>query len=144
MWVWVLMQTMRAWWEVDYRWEKSRNQPWLFTARTDAEAPILRPPDEKSRLIVKDPDARKDWRQKQKRAAEDDIDIITNSLGMSLSKLRETVKDREAWHSTVHAIADSQMWLKNWTLEKSIFDPGLHIQCRYTMWNAVVFFFFLY
>ena len=36
------------------------NQPWIFIGRTDAEAPILWPPDVKSRLIEKDPDAGKD------------------------------------------------------------------------------------
>ena len=36
------------------------NQPWIFIGRTDAEAPILWPPDAKSQLIGKDPDARKD------------------------------------------------------------------------------------
>ena len=51
------------------------NQPWIFTGRTDAEAeaPILRPHDVKSQFIRKDPDAGKDWRQKEKRAAEDEI-----------------------------------------------------------------------
>ena len=49
------------------------NQPCIFTARTDTEAPILWPPDEKSQLIVKDPDTQKDGRQKEKRAAEDEI-----------------------------------------------------------------------
>ena len=51
------------------------NQPWIFIGRTDAEAeaPILWPPDVKSRLIGKDPDAGKDWRQKEKRAAEDEM-----------------------------------------------------------------------
>ena len=38
-----------------------RNQPWIFTGRTDAEAPILWPPDAKSRLTGKDPHAGKDW-----------------------------------------------------------------------------------
>ena len=36
------------------------NQPWIFTGRTDAEAPILWPPDVKSQLIGKGPDAGKD------------------------------------------------------------------------------------
>ena len=50
------------------------NQPWIFIGRTDteAEAPILWPPDAKSQFIWKDPDAGKDWRQKEKGVAEDE------------------------------------------------------------------------
>ena len=50
-----------------------RNQPWMLIGRTDAEAeaPILWPPDVKSLLIGKDPDPGKDWREKEKGAAED-------------------------------------------------------------------------
>ena len=43
-----------------------RNQSWVFIGRTDAEAPILWPPDVKSWLTGKDPDAGKDWRQEEK------------------------------------------------------------------------------
>ena len=39
------------------------NQSWIVIGRTDAEAPVVRPPDAKSRLIGKDPNAGKDWRQ---------------------------------------------------------------------------------
>ena len=51
------------------------NQPWIFIERTDAkvEAPVLWPPDVKSRLIGKDPDARKDWGQAEKGATEDEM-----------------------------------------------------------------------
>ena len=44
------------------------NQPWTFIGRNDAvaEAPILQPPDAKSQLIGKDPDALKDWGQEEK------------------------------------------------------------------------------
>ena len=44
------------------------NQRWIFIGRTDAEAeaPILLPPDGKSRLIGKDPNAREDWGQEEK------------------------------------------------------------------------------
>ena len=51
------------------------NQPWIFIGWTDAEAeaPILWPPDVKSRLIGKDPDAGKDWRQEEKGATEDEM-----------------------------------------------------------------------
>ena len=49
------------------------NQPWIFTGRTDAEAPMLWPPDARSRLIGKDPDAGKDWGQQEKGAAEKEM-----------------------------------------------------------------------
>ena len=51
------------------------NQPWILIERTDAEAetPILWPPDAKSWLIGKDPDAGKDWGQEEKGVTEDEI-----------------------------------------------------------------------
>ena len=51
------------------------NQSWVFIGRTDAEAetPILWPPDVKSWLIWKDPDADKDWRQEEKGMTEDEM-----------------------------------------------------------------------
>ena len=49
------------------------NQSWIFTGRTNDEAPILWPPDEKSWLIGKDPDAGKDWGQEEKQMIEDEI-----------------------------------------------------------------------
>ena len=51
------------------------NQPWIFIVRTDAEveAPILWPPDVKSWLTGKDPDAGKDWRQEEKGSTEDEM-----------------------------------------------------------------------
>ena len=51
------------------------NQPWIFIGSTVAEAPILWPPDSKSQLIGKDPDAGKDWWQKDKGVAEDEMVI---------------------------------------------------------------------
>ena len=54
---------------VDPKW----NQPYIFIGRTDAEAPILWPSDAKNWLIGKDSDAGKDWRQKEKEVAEDEM-----------------------------------------------------------------------
>ena len=52
-----------------------RNQPWILIGRidTEAEAPILWPPDGKSQLIGKDPDVGKDWRPEEKGVTEDEI-----------------------------------------------------------------------
>ena len=68
------------------------NQPWILFGRTDtkAEALILGPPDTYNWLIRRDPDAGKDWRQKEKRAKGWEgwmaDSMITDSVDMNLGK----------------------------------------------------------
>ena len=91
------------------------NQPWTFTGRTvaKAEAPILWPPDVNSQLtrqllmLGKTEDKRRRGWQRMKW-----LESITNSMGMNLRKLWETVGDRGA---VVHGVAESQTWLSDWT-----------------------------
>ena len=81
------------------------DQSWVFIGRTDVEAetPILWPPDVKSWLIWKDPDAGKDWGQDNKGMTEDEMLGWHHQLdGHEFGKLRELVMDSEAWRATVH------------------------------------------
>ena len=94
------------------------NQSWIFIGRTDveAEAPIIWPPDAKSWLIGKDPDAGKDWRREEKGITEDETVGWHHRLyDMTLSKLRELVMDREACHAAVHGVTKSRTQLSDWT-----------------------------
>ena len=67
----------------------------------------------KSQLIGKDLDAGKDGRQKEEGVAEDEIDSITDSIDMNLSKLWEIVKDRGAWCAAVLGVVKSWTQLSN-------------------------------
>ena len=95
------------------------DQSWVFIGRTDVEAetPAPWPPDAKSWLIWKDPDAGKDWRQEEKGTSEDEMAGWHHRLDahMSLSELRELVMDREAWHAAIHGVTKSQTGLSDWT-----------------------------
>ena len=97
------------------------NQSWIFTGRTDAETPILWPPDVKTCLIWKDPDIGNDWRGPQRMRWLNDI---ADLMDMSLSKLREFVMDRETSRAAMHRITKSQTGLSNWTATRGQWLAG--------------------
>ena len=93
------------------------DQSWLFIGRTDVEAetPVLWPPDVKSWLIWKDPDAGKDWGQEEKGTTEDEMIGWHHWLeDMGLGGLWELVLNREAWRAVVHGVAKSRTQLSDW------------------------------
>ena len=119
-------------WRIDafelWCWRRLLRVPWtvgrsnltlkeisLLYSRTDAEDPKFWSPDVKSRLIGKDPDAgkmegrrRRGWQRMRW------LGDITESIGMSFSKLWEIVKDRKSCHAVVHGVAKSQIGFSDW------------------------------
>ena len=75
------------------------NQPWIFPGRTDAEteAPILWPPDVKSWLMGRDPDAGEDWRQEEKGTAEDKV--VGWHPWLNGYEFEQTLGDGKRWGS---------------------------------------------
>ena len=91
----------------------SGNQPWIYIGRTDAEAeaPILWPPDAKSQLIGKDPDAGKDWGQVEKEMTQWTW-VWANS--------RRWWRTGKPGIAAVHGVAKSQTRLRDWTTKTCV------------------------
>ena len=99
------------------------NQSWIFIGRNEvkAEAPILWPPDAKSRLIRKDPDAGKDWRQEEKETTEDEM--VGWHHRLNRHEFEQTQEDSKGQGSLVccspwgHKELDTTEWLNKNDME---------------------------
>ena len=90
----------------------------MFIGTTDAkaEAPIFWPPDMKSQLLRKDPDAGKDWRQEEKEITEDEKVGWHHQLnGLEFEQALGVGEEQEAWCAAIYGTAKIQTWLSNWT-----------------------------
>ena len=94
------------------------NQSWLFIGRTDAEAkaPIFWPPNMKSQLTGKDPDAGKDGRQEEKGTTEDEMVGWHHWLdGHDFEQAPGIGDGQVGWRAAVHTVAKSRTRLSDWT-----------------------------
>ena len=129
-WTVVLEKTLES--PLDYKEVKpvspKGNQSWRVIGRTDAEAetPVFWPPDakspdadslEKTQMLGKiEGKRRRGWEMMRW------LNSIMDSVDMSLSKLREMVKDREVWCAAVYGVTKSQTWISYWTMTKALLN----------------------
>ena len=82
------------------------NQFSIFTGRTDAEAPILRPPDINESLEMTLMLGKVEGKRRREQQRTRWLDSTTDSVDMNLSKLQETVEDRGAQCATIHGVTN--------------------------------------
>ena len=116
------------------------NQPWIFIGRIDAEAeaPIFWPPEAKSQLTGKDPDAGKDWGQEEKQVTENEI--VGSHHWINGREFEQTLEDSEGlprWLSGKESACQCRRlkrrrfdpWVRKWQ-PTSVFLPGKYHRQR--------------
>ena len=94
------------------------NKSWLFIGKTEAEteAPIIWPPDMKSWLTEKDPNAGKDWGQEEKGTTEDEMAGWHHWLNRhEFEQALGNSEGQGRLGAAVYAVARNRTWLSNWT-----------------------------
>ena len=114
--LWCWKRLLRVPWTARRSNQSILKEPWTFIGRTDAEAIILWPPDAKSWLIGKDPDAGEDGRQKENGAVEDEM--VGQHHWHDGHEFEQTLgvdDGKEVWRAAVHGVTKSWTQLSVWT-----------------------------
>ena len=114
------------------------NQPWIFIGRTDTkgDAPILWPPDMKSWLFAKDPDAGKDWRGEEKGMTENEMAGWHHWLNGHESEWTPGVGNGQGSLECCSPWGRKETWLRDWT--------ELNLKIRAHKWRNIIPISFLY
>ena len=107
------------------------DQPWIFTARSDAEAeaPVFWSSDA-NKTHWKIP-----WCWERSRA--EGVEGITSAMNTNSGKLQEMVRDKEAWHATVHGVATSRTWLADSNSSNNLLKCWIPMSYNWNRCNMV-------